>query len=116
MNDEVRQRAALNSEHRTLENLVVLYLTQAMLGLVSTNLQAVAVEVRTDRLVVHFAFREDRPDDGEDLEDILADLDALLDNEDLPDDWTIESVSYIGSADATWPGHAFRRVYEVKPE
>jgi hypothetical protein len=101
---KIRQVALFDEKRKTLENLVVLYLTQAMLGLVSPNLRVVAVDVGPERAVVHFAFAEDRPEDREDVEDILADLDALLSNEDLPKDWTIEPAFYIGNADEAWPG------------
>ena len=57
MSDENRlQPALLDDDHKTLENIVVLHLSQAMLGLVSTNLRAAAAEVTSDRLVIHFAF------------------------------------------------------------
>jgi hypothetical protein len=111
----VSQVALLDEPHKTLENVVVLYLVQAMLGLVSSNLRAVAAEVTATRVVIHFAFAELRPVDREDVEDILADLDALLGNEDLPDDWPIEPAISVGEADERWPGRHFRRVYEAKP-
>jgi hypothetical protein len=117
MSRERRDQAAVLPEGlKSRENLVVLYLTQAMLGLVSSNMRAVAVDVKHDRLVVHFAVGEDTPEIRDDVEDILGDLDALLANENLPDDWLIESAIYRGGADADWPGRAFRRIYEAKPD
>lgn len=110
----IRQVALLDEKRKTLENLVVLHLTQAMLGLVSENLRAVAVDAGPERAVVHFAFAEDRPEDREDVEDILADLDALLGNENLPKGWTIEPAFYVGNADEGWPGLMHRRVFETK--
>jgi hypothetical protein len=116
MKEPLDQRALLESRHKTLENMLVLYLTQAMLGLVSSNLQAVAIEVRPNLIHVHFVFREELADDPDDVEDILGDLDALLYNERLPDKWKIEPVVYHGGPDGNWPGYRLRRVYEAKPE
>ncbi len=73
-----------------------------------------AVELSEDRLVVHFAYAEDTPANREDVEDALADLEALLDDEDIPADWLIEACFYVGSADGNWPGRAHRRVFETK--
>ena len=106
--------ALLDESHKTLENIVVLHLVQAMLGLVGPNLRAVAAEVTPTRLVVHFAFAEIETEDREDVEDIIGDLDALLDNETLPDVWPIETSLYVGGADDAWPGINARRVYETR--
>jgi hypothetical protein len=111
---KIRQAALFDEKRKTLENLVVLYLTQAMLGLVSPNLRVVAVDVGPERAVVHFAFAEDRPEDREDVEDILADLDALLSNEDLPKDWTIEPAFYIGNRLGLEHPSELRRLFGVR--
>lgn len=106
--------ALLDESHKSLENVVVLYLVQAMLGLVTPNLRAVAVDVSGDRLVVHFAFVDLSQVDHDEIEDIICDLDALLCNEDLPDDWLIETELHEGPPDEHWPGVNYRRVYETK--
>lgn len=105
--------ALLDDSHKTLENIVVLYMVQAMLGLVGPNLQAVAVGVTPAGLTVHFAFREIGEDEREDAEDIADDLGALLDNEQLPAGWRITTELYTGGADDGWPGVNARRVFEV---
>lgn len=110
-----RHSAVLREDLKSRENVFVLYLTQALLGLVSSNLRAVAAEVRPPRAVVHFVFEQLRPDDAEDVEDILGDLDALLGNEDALDVDEISSMVHVGQPGADWPGAAFRRVYEAKP-
>ena len=106
--------AVLRDEHKSVENLVVLYITQAMLGLTSPPINAVAVEVTPERLVVHFALAELDGEIEDDIETMLGDLDALLYNEDLPKDWKIESRAHVGPADEQWPGVWSRRVYEAK--
>jgi hypothetical protein len=55
-----------------------------------------------------------RPVDQEDIEDILADLDALLYNEPVPTAWAIEPEIHVGGPDESWPGCDFRRVFETK--
>jgi len=116
MQDEPHdQRALLPDEAQGRENVVVLYLVQAMLGLLSPTVLAVAAEVRRDGLIVHFALEQLGDAERDDVEDILADLDALLENEkDLPTAWKIEPSLHVGSPDATWPGRPHRRVYESK--
>ena len=114
MSDARSQSTALDARHKVLENIVVLHLTQAMLGLISQSLQAVAVDVAPERLVVHFAYSSDAPEHRDDVEDILADLDALLDNDDVPNDWKIEPLLHVGPVDESWPGLPFRRVFETK--
>jgi hypothetical protein len=104
----------LDAKHKSLENVVALALMSAMLGLVTENLRAVAIDVSPDRIVVHFAFGEIRPADREDVEDILGDLVALLSNEDLPTGWALEETLYAGNADDAWPGRDHRRVFESK--
>ena len=108
------QAALLPEERKTRENLVVLYITQAMLGLISPSVRAVAVDACRDRLMVHFAVKDDSTQLREDIEDILGDLDALLYNERIPDEWTISHEVHVGAPDEHWPGCHARRVFEVK--
>ena len=71
--------------------------------------------MRRDALVVHFALEQLGEAERDDVEDILADLDALLDNEkDLASAWKIEPSLHVGMPDAAWPGCPHRRVYESK--
>ncbi|MDA0169710.1 hypothetical protein OJ998_11500 [Solirubrobacter taibaiensis] len=106
--------ALLDDSHKTLENVVVLHLVQSMLGLVGPTLNAVAAEVTPAGLVVHFAFSTIGEAEREDVEDVIGDLDALLDNETLPARWPITSELYVGGADEGWPGIGARRVFETK--
>ena len=100
---------------------MVLYTMQSMLGLVSPQVQAVAVEIGPERGVVHFAFERLSDAQREDVEDLMGDLDALLGNEDLegewnlPADWKLESALHVGPPDEHWPGCLHRRVFERKP-
>ena len=115
------QRAALPLRHRELENVVVLYATQAMLGLIGPSVEAVAVELRPERLVVHFALGRLTDAERDDIEDVMGDLDALLGNEDLngewklPAHWRVEPELHVGPPDEAWPGCSHRRVFERRP-
>lgn len=100
----------------TLENGVVLQLTQAMLGLVSADLRGVAIEITPERLIVHFEYARDSAENRDDVEAILGDLDAMLYDTHLSEDWRIEPAVHIGGADRDWPGQAHRRVLQRKPE
>jgi hypothetical protein len=55
-----------------------------MLGLIGPSVEAVAVEVRPERLIVHFALERLSDAEREDVEDVLGDLDALLDRKTSP--------------------------------
>ena len=92
------------------ENQVVLYLVQALLGLVSTNIYAISVEVRPAFIALHFAVRSNSEEFGEDLSDIIFELDALFD-ESSPE---IRSSVHVGQPDTDWVGRHFRLVYWAK--
>jgi hypothetical protein len=61
------------------ENLMVLNLSQALLGLVFDNLQAASVEVVDRAVVLHFWLQHVPTEaDTDDLDDIVCDFEALI--------------------------------------
>jgi hypothetical protein len=64
------------------ENLMVLTLSQSLLGMVFDNLQAASVEVLGRTVVLHFWLQHDPTDaDSEDLDDIVGDFEAFIGQE-----------------------------------
>lgn len=60
------------------ENRQVLCLVQAMLGLITPNIRAVALQMRPEgRVEAWFVVERDDPETTEDLQDIIADFEAL---------------------------------------
>lgn len=62
----------------SIENEVVVQLVQAMLGLISSRLRAVAVRVNETEISIFFLYHEIQPSDRDDVEDICFELDVLL--------------------------------------
>ncbi|MFE2413443.1 hypothetical protein ACFXDE_34420 [Kitasatospora sp. NPDC059408] len=88
------------------ENDVVLQALQATLGLITENVNAIAVQAAHDRIVLHFSISRNSPEFEEDVEDIEFDLDAILEGRVL-----IESQVHLGPPDDSWPGRAWRLIY-----
>lgn len=92
------------------ENLVVLYVMQALLGLISRNVIAIAVHVADDRIMLRFWVRErDETTDG-DIRDALFELESMFINENP----RIDSEIHLGSPPPNWPEWAGRMIYWSK--
>lgn len=103
-------------EERALlrRNYLLLQAGQAALGLISTDMLALAVEPRPDAVVIHAAVSRETPELAEDLNDIVAELEACLSGG--PDqNSSITTRVRIGPPDATWPGFAQALLYMAKP-
>lgn len=75
---------------------------------------ALAVEPRPDALVIHVAVSRETPELTEDLDDIVADLEAFLAGG--PDqNSAITTRVHLGPPDATWPGSTQALLYVAKP-
>ena len=60
------------------ENAHVLTLVQAMLGTISPNMRAVSVELTERGVRLHFLLAEEDEGDGEAIEDIVFEFEALM--------------------------------------
>ena len=103
-------------EERVLlrRNYLLLQTAQAALGLISADMLALAVEPRPDALVIHVAVSRETPELTEDLDDIVADLEAFLAGG--PDqNSAITTRVHLGPPDATWPGSTQALLYVAKP-
>ncbi len=98
------------------ENLIVLFLVQAMLGNVSKDLLGVAVEVSEEVVRVHFAVAvlDDRI--VEDVEDMLFELETQYYASQNARSPVIEQQIHVGPVDQDWPGRRYRMVYFAKVE
>ncbi|HEY6738074.1 MAG TPA: hypothetical protein VI076_04435 [Actinopolymorphaceae bacterium] len=94
------------------ENRVVLYTVQALLGLISEDIKAIAVESRPERVVLHFAVTHRTEELDEDISDILFELEALFSGE-SPE---LESEVYVGTPGDDWPGRRHRLLYWAKDD
>jgi hypothetical protein len=103
-------------EERVLlrRNYLLLQTGQAALGLISADMLTLAVEPRPDALVIHVAVSRETPELTEDLDDIVADLEAFLAGG--PDqNSAITTRVHLGPPDATWPGSTQALLYVAKP-
>jgi len=91
-------------------NYLVVILTQAMLGLVSTSLLGAAVEANHDGIVLHFAVSAVSVEQTEDIDDIVGDFEAFL----YPDVPPISVKVFEGTPTYGWPGDDAREVFRVK--
>lgn len=92
------------------ENVLVLQTVQALIGLISSNMQAISIQLEDERVIVHFAVRRITSELEEDIDDIIFELDALI-----PGWMTAEAQVYVGKPDSNWIGRNFRKVYMEKP-
>jgi hypothetical protein len=91
---------------RELENGLVLDALQASLGLVSSSMSAISVQLDAGDVVLHFALLERTPEVDEDIDDMVFELDALREGS-----TRILTAIHVGSPDAAWPGRAGRLIY-----
>jgi hypothetical protein len=95
-------------------NYLLLQTGQAAFGLISADMLALAVEPRPDALVIHVAVSRETLGLTEDLDDIVADLEAFLAGG--PDqNSAISTRVHLGPPDATWPGSTQTLLYVAKP-
>jgi hypothetical protein len=91
-------------------NHVVLMTTQAMLGLISPAITAVAIDAKPDHVIVYFAVNGLTDGVREDIEEIVTDLDAFL----VPATLEVAHEIFDGPPDENWPGHSQRVVFLAK--
>ncbi|MFV2104649.1 hypothetical protein [Micromonospora sp. LOL_024] len=91
------------------ENRLVLNVVQAALGLISREMRAISVRLDSDRITLYVAVYERSAQVGEDVNDLVFELEALQDGP-----IAIESLIYMGAPDVDWPGNSARRVYLAK--
>ncbi|MEW2116049.1 hypothetical protein AB0945_12780 [Streptomyces sp. NPDC005474] len=88
------------------ENYFVIQAMQATLGLITENVYAIAVQVDTERITLHFAVSNISSDFEEDVDDIKSELDAFLEGR-----FHIDVEVYVGLPDGVWPGRSWRLIY-----
>jgi hypothetical protein len=92
------------------ENDVVLDTVQALLGLISSNVIAVAVRVETQRVELSFWVHRHDPETDEDADQAVFELDALFSQEHPRIEYTI----HVGEPDVRQLGTYGRMVYWAK--
>ncbi|WP_326582264.1 hypothetical protein OG250_25840 [Streptomyces sp. NBC_00487] len=92
------------------ENGIVLDAVQALLGLISSDVIAVAVLVEAHRVELTFWVRGRTPEIEEDVDQAVFELDALF-SEEHP---LIESRIHVGHPDPTMLGSYGRMIYWAK--
>lgn len=92
------------------ENRLVLYVVQALLGMITANFIAVSIRFGSERLVVNFWLREHSAETDDDIDEILADMDSYMENEPL----RLESEVHIGRPPAGLATRTERMVYLAK--
>jgi hypothetical protein len=92
------------------ENQMVIYLVQALLGLVSPKMLGVALEFSNGAVIVHVAVSQKDDEIVEDIEELIADFQGFL----WPDRTEISEKIHAGPANQTWPGREHRLVLLAK--
>jgi len=59
------------------QNRQVLYLIQALLGVISNNMKAISVEFSGQEVTIHFFLENENPHDREEINDFGAEYEAL---------------------------------------
>ncbi|MGX1809433.1 hypothetical protein ACWIGI_27250 [Nocardia sp. NPDC055321] len=96
-------------------NYLLLQVSQAALGLISSEIVGMAVEPRPGAVVIHVAARRETPALAEDLDDIVGDLEAFLSGGPEQNTVIITEV-HLGWPDATWTGGSYAPFYIAKPD
>jgi len=96
-------------------NYLLLQTGQAALGLIGPNMLGIAVEPRTDDLIVlHFAIAAHAAEIEEDIENIVGELEAFLGGG--PEGCSGISIEvHTGQPDHAWPGRSHALLYTAKP-
>ncbi|MEU9945543.1 hypothetical protein [Streptomyces lavendulae] len=102
----------MTENQRQRENEIALLAVQALLGLISTDVIAVAVRVEEARVELIFWARRQSDDLEDDAEEVAFELDALF-SEHHP---KIEYVIKIGEPDSKPNSSGYRMVYWAKPD
>ncbi|MFD6825189.1 hypothetical protein ACFWC5_33275 [Streptomyces sp. NPDC060085] len=95
------------------ENEITLFAVQALLGLISADVVAVAVRAEEDRVMLTFWARRHSPELEEDADDAIFELDALFSGnpEDHP---LIETAIHVGEPDMSALRPYGRMIYRAK--
>ncbi|WP_030721247.1 hypothetical protein [Streptomyces sp. NRRL S-237] len=91
-------------------NGIALMAVQALLGLISSDVIAVAVAAEGERVLLSFWVHRHTPEIDEDLVDVIGDLEAFL----HPDDPLIESRVVVGAPEVAATRPHERMIYWAK--
>ncbi|WP_290052612.1 hypothetical protein [Amycolatopsis solani] len=91
------------------ENILVLQLVQASIGLISPEIYAISIQLQDSHVTVHFAVQKVTSALREDVDDIIFELDALI-----PGSMTSKALIHQGMPDSHWTGRQYRMVYMRK--
>lgn len=91
-------------------NYLVVMITQAMLGLVSPTLLAVAIDTDDSLIRIYFAIRETSVEQDADIQEIISDFEAFL----YPNVPEIEVIVREGYPTMDWVGPRARQVFRAK--
>lgn len=106
-----------DAEERALlrRNYLLLQTSQAARGLIGRQIVGVAVEPGVGEVVLHIAVRKHTTGVDEDVEEIAADLDALLQGGPEQTSIIVTRV-HVGDPDQSWPGWDHAVLYAAKRE
>ncbi|WP_327739285.1 hypothetical protein OG749_41235 [Streptomyces nojiriensis] len=93
-------------------NGIALMAVQALLGLISSDVVAVAVAAEEERVLLSFWVHRHTPEIDEDIVDAIGDLEAFL----YPDNPLVESSVVVGAPKAATTRAHERMIYWAKSE
>ncbi|MFJ7046402.1 hypothetical protein ACIQVC_23760 [Streptomyces sp. NPDC101112] len=93
-------------------NGIALMAVQALLGLISSDVVAVAVAAEEERVLLSFWVHRHTPEIDEDIVDVISDLEAFF----YPDNPLIESCVVVGAPEAAALKPHERMIYWAKSE
>ena len=101
----------MSSKDVSAENFVIVQFVQAMIGLVSSRLRAVAIQLNGSEVLARFLYDVVQPSDREDVEDICFELDVLLEGKHRIISEVKEAIPI-----SEWEGKNERRIYLAKTD
>jgi hypothetical protein len=85
---------------------------QASQGLIGPEVLGLSVEAKTDEIIVHVCLREKNEAVVDDLDDLVAEFDAVQAGVVQPS-VRVTIAKYLGDTDPRWPGYFHRRIFLV---
>lgn len=94
------------------QNRIVLLAIQALLGLISRNIIAIAVDAMNDEIVLRFWVAIRNKETDEDIREALSELETLF----IQENPSLTSEVYLGPPSPDWPEWAGRMIYWAKTD
>lgn len=104
--------ARVRSRDLAKENEICLCLIQAMLGLISSRMRGVAIEIQQYAITVHFAVTQIDEHSRQQIDAIMDDFAAFM----YPAPFDTQAQVFAGDADELWPGFEQRQLFRAAPD